>query len=106
MKTETKTKPKAANRKQNSSTSRRPRPRPTLARRAQFTAQELGLMTKAASSALVQQAMKITTTKNVSPKSIAAAAKWLSVLQQQELRQREIALAEERLQFEREKIQL
>jgi hypothetical protein len=77
-----------------------------LARRAQLTQEELQLMKNAASSALIQQAFQLTATKGSGPKNLAAAAKWLSTLQQQELRQRELALAEARLELERQKILL
>jgi hypothetical protein len=57
-----------------------------LARRAQLTQEELQLMKNAASSALIQQALQLTATKGSGSKNLAAAAKWLSILQQQELR--------------------
>src|SRR5678815_102156 len=45
-----------------------------------------------ASSALIQQAFQFSTTKGTSSKNLAAAAKSLSILQQQELRNRGLLL--------------
>jgi hypothetical protein len=77
-----------------------------MARRAQLTGEELDIMRRAASSALVQQAFHFTSSKTNDSKNIAAAAKWLALLHQQELRMRELALSEARLELERKRIEL
>jgi hypothetical protein len=77
-----------------------------LARRAQLTQEELDLMKNAASSALIQQAFQLATKKGATSQNLAAASKWLSMLHQQELRQRELILAQARMDLEKQKILL
>jgi len=76
------------------------------ARRAQLTREELALMKNAASSALIQQAFQLSTVKGAGSKNLEVAAKWLSILQQQELRERQLALAQARMELEKDKIVL
>lgn len=75
-----------------------------LARGSKLTAEQRSELIDAASDALAQQSFQLATTRRLTSRTLGAVARWLACLQQHHLRERELALAGERLKLDHLKL--